>query len=170
MCFDKADKGDFGSTMTMQISVRVCRKCGVELTPENSSTIRGYGNICRVCWCIKSREYRKANRSELLKKGREQYHRNHARELERGRIRRVTHKKEIAEYKRKFEKKVYAGYIGICVCPKCGRRGYMELQKSFHLLTGTIYNIYELVKHKFWDSSRKMMVYDGFCFIGEHKR
>jgi hypothetical protein len=147
-----------------------CRVCDVTLTEQNAtpSQFKYSTHLCKSCANEKSRREYIRNRERYLKYDKEYYARNRDEVLARAAKRRESHKDEIAEYKAKYEKNRYAGYIGACDCPKCGRRGYMELQEFSNSKTGTIYNVYEIVKHKKYDSSSQRMVYDGACFIGEH--
>lgn len=85
------------------------------------------------------------------------YYEEHAQEL------RQFYKK----YHRKYRVTKFAGYGGVCICPRCGEKGYKHYQRGINIKTGTKYSIHTGVIHKHYENG--VMMYDGYCYIGVGK-
>jgi len=67
-------------------------------------------------------------------------------------------------YRLKFMRKKHVGYGGVCICPKCGRKGYKNYRRWLNLKTGSE-NTYTVVYHKHQENGK--CVYDPpHCYIG----
>ncbi len=81
---------------------------------------------------------------------------------------RETHKEEKKASNREYRVKnmvtKYYGYGGVCVCPKCGLKGYKNYYRIFNKKTGHYCNIETRVHHQHTEDGKT--VYDSACYIG----
>ena len=68
-----------------------------------------------------------------------------------------------AEDRAQFIDTPYVGYLGVCKCPKCGKRGYARVRKRTNNKTLKDYGLRVTVEHRVgsWGTQR----YDYTCYI-----
>ena len=82
--------------------------------------------------------------------------------------RRGRYKKErdrILRYIRRVIRSRYL-YIGVVLCPKCGKHGYASVRQEYNLNTNTSYPPYLTVLHQ--HSEQGKSVFDNRCYIGPY--
>lgn len=84
------------------------------------------------------------------------------------RLKHKEHKKICnREYHKKNTKSRYVKYIGVTVCSKCGKKGYMELWRTVNEKTGSFYNFLS-VDHTIVVNHKQIHV--GRCYNGNRSK
>jgi hypothetical protein len=67
---------------------------------------------------------------------------------------------------KRIVKTSFLKYLGICICPKCGKKGYKKLVQAFHSTTKTI-SVYHSVlhQHTVHINGKHKTIYDGNCYF-----
>ena len=53
-----------------------------------------------------------------------------------------------SQYNKDWVYRKYLGYLGVCKCPKCGKRGYARAKVMYNQITDKIYCYVLLVEHR----------------------
>ena len=69
-----------------------------------------------------------------------------------------------AKYNRETTKSLNLEYLGVCTCPRCGKRGYKRMRQQMNKKTGVYHPPFVVVIHQ--HSERGHTVYDGMCYLG----
>lgn len=110
------------------------------------------------------KKYREAHREE-----RKAYHKRY-RETHKEQIEKYheTHKEERNAFSREYHAKYivtkHHSYIGVCICEKCGRKGYKRYLRHYNKKTGNYSKIRTYVHHQHSEDGKT--VNDGACYIG----
>ena len=109
------------------------------------------------------KKYRETHKEEIKEYGKN-YYETHKEERKRYL---ETRKEEIRAYSREYDAKYlirkFYKYVGVCLCPKCGLKGYKSYLRIYNKKTGNS-NIFTRVNHQHGEDGKT--VYDGYCFIG----
>ena len=73
-------------------------------------------------------------------------------------------KEYMKKYRLLYYRNRYVRYAGVCVCPKCGKKGYEYHQRRINLKTGTEHKILAYIHHQ--HTENKKTVYENSCYIG----
>jgi len=149
------------------------RFCGDPVHPFNAKEYaRKWYRENREKSNARSRLYYLKHREEILRRmklDREAFPEKHK---ERKRRDYVLHREarlaKSAEARRLHVKYGGEEYVGVCMCPKCGRKGYKVYCRLFNTATGHFYAWHTHVKH-FRPSGFRHSLYDGHCYVGVGK-
>lgn len=75
------------------------------------------------------------------------------------------------EYQKKHKRSVHLKYVGVCICPKCGKKGYKIHQGKLNTKTRTV-TAWTVVMHQHYvyvGHGKMKTIRDKGCYIGMGK-